>query len=479
MGDDCTTSGAREARPTKATKTEHSSTEASTNSESLTRTLALARARQLSAKALRRGRHLRRKTNEVRGQVFWRVGLSSENRGAVTRFLPTVPNIPDRSSNLVRRGRRAGWGNGGVVREAYAGVPQRQSWGKKRWLRFSIIDQCTQGKEWQACLEPCGHCGSGENWIQNDRDRLNLDAYGSLWRCSCACAFENGAMHPHRVVLLLPALVDVLPDELTLGLTASSNVIAHLDGQGSRSKTGDTNVGVFLDSTWISWINPLLCQLQRGHPMDAAWSVRYLHESKAFAGALENPALSPYEAQRSLRRASRQYAHRRRSMEATPVEFKTQPRPSELSLYSTAVVTFMRCHCETGLVTSGSSLLPCWKNKLSALCRKIPPRWTALSVVVTAARTSALLGRFEGGEKTLFSSDYRAKRLSMWACVDWLTKLRDQWEHLGSCTRRRVFLRLVGLSATQLVLSARRWWKRQAVHWEFLPDGPGVSHWEL
>ena len=66
---------------------------------------------------------------------------------------------------------------------------------------------------------------------------------------------RDGDAHAHAVVLRILALLDVLPGEeffvrrATLGVTTNWSVISHLDGQGSKSKTGGINVGVFLNST--------------------------------------------------------------------------------------------------------------------------------------------------------------------------------------------------------------------------------------
>ena len=170
--------------------------------------------------------------------------------------------------------------------------------------------------------------------IRNNRDRLKIDACGSRWRCSCTCGRSRKWRSSPLVALssyFQPSstfsVVKSSFVEPTLGVTTGWSLIAHLDGQRFKSKTGGLErwspPGLYLDfldrpsalpaetwssdGCWMDFLSPsVLARIQSLR--------RCLGEPCSLTLTAETP--------RSLRRRSRRCAQRRRSMEARPVEIK-------------------------------------------------------------------------------------------------------------------------------------------------------------
>ena len=244
--------------------------------------------------------------------------------------------------------------------------------------------------------------------------------------------------------------------EPTFGVTTRWRVIAHVEGQGSKSKRVDMNVRVLLDSASISWIGHLLCHLKRCHPMDAAWNFRYpqfLHVFEACAACPGEPG-SPRCPRRSGASADR--ADGARSVEevwkrgqwtsksSLDVHGKAPRLASELSLYSPAVVTFMRhAHVrarEVGFVTA--VFVAVLETKRSVLGRSLfalglPCQWWSLmpqhQQSCTDSKERMFLSRVvETGLCSAVIIVPTASHRQLWSMrVDWLAHSRGRAHTTG------------------------------------------------
>jgi hypothetical protein len=100
------------------------------------------------------------------------------------------------------------------------------------------------------------------------------------------------------------------------GITRSYAVLVHPMEDGTRSKTGERDVSIMLDSKWLKWLDPALETLRAGDPELALWDFDYhlfTREFKKSVTALQSPHVVPYQMRHSG--ASCDRASRERSQE--------------------------------------------------------------------------------------------------------------------------------------------------------------------
>jgi hypothetical protein len=139
---------------------------------------------------------------------------------------------------------------------------------------------------------------------------------------------------------------------------------------GTRSKTGERDVSIMLDSKWLKWLDPALETLRAGNPELPLWDFDYhlfTREFKKSVTALQSPHVVPYQMRHSG--ASCDRASRERSQEevikrgqwraaTSAARYEKSARLAKsLARHSAAMVAHMR-ECEQkveGVLLRGES----------------------------------------------------------------------------------------------------------------------------